>query len=53
MKKVLEHGLSFISQEQKRLSKILKDGKVNEKKKMELGQRLNILHSFSLAKDEL
>lgn len=45
MKKVIESGASFVKQENKRLTKIL-DGKVNEKKKQELQQRLNILKSL-------
>lgn len=53
MKKIIENGLSFVSQEVKRLNKILKDGKVNEKKKKDLYHRVNILHSFSVRKDEL
>ncbi|KAJ3653078.1 hypothetical protein Zmor_018995 [Zophobas morio] len=53
MKKIVEVGTGFVSQELARLNKILKDGKVNEKKKMELAGRVNILRSFSLPKDEL
>ncbi|RZC36424.1 ERp29 N domain containing protein [Asbolus verrucosus] len=53
MKKILENGISFVKQEYARLSKILKEGKVNEKKKLELSHRLNILRSFSLPRDEL
>lgn len=45
MKKVIETGASFVKKEEKRLIKIL-DGKVNEKKKQELQQRLNILRSL-------
>ncbi|XP_018563113.1 endoplasmic reticulum resident protein 29 [Anoplophora glabripennis] len=45
MKKVIEGGVSFVTQEEKRLTKLL-DGKVNEKKKQELQQRLNILRSL-------
>lgn len=53
MKKIVESGIDFVSQELGRLNKILKQGKVNNKKKVELGNRLNILRSFSLHKDEL
>lgn len=53
MKKIIENGFNFVSQEVKRLNKILKDGKVNEKKKKDLYHRVNILHSFSIKKDEL
>lgn len=53
MKKILDNGIGFVKQEVNRLSKILKEGKVNDKKKKELSNRLNILHSFSVSKDEL
>lgn len=53
MKKIVEQGIEFVANEKTRLQKLLKDGKVKEKKKMELSQKLNILHSFSLVKDEL
>ncbi|KAF2899663.1 hypothetical protein ILUMI_06523 [Ignelater luminosus] len=54
MKKILEQGVQFIKQEITRLGKIVKDGKVNDKKKEELSHRINILHSFSVPlKDEL
>lgn len=53
MKKILANGLDFVSQERNRLSKIIKEGKVNVKKKDELTQRLNILHSFIAQRDEL
>lgn len=53
MKKIIEKGASFVRNEADRLSKILKEGKVNEKKKQELSNHLNILHSFSVKKDEL
>ncbi|KRT81122.1 hypothetical protein AMK59_5402 [Oryctes borbonicus] len=53
MKKIIENGVKFVSQEKSRLNKIIKDGKLAEKKKDELSQRLNILHSFRVQKDEL
>ncbi|XP_050502485.1 protein windbeutel [Diabrotica virgifera virgifera] len=55
MKKTIEAGDTFINQEQKRLNKIVSEGKVNEKKKRELSNRLNILKSFSqeVSKTEL
>lgn len=53
MKKIIESGMSFVAQEKNRLNKIIKDGKLANKKKEELSQRLNILHSFRISKDEL
>lgn len=54
MKKIIEHGLKFIEQEKSRLGKIIKDGKINDKKVQEMTARLNILHSFVVrTKDEL
>ncbi|KAI4454515.1 endoplasmic reticulum protein erp29 [Holotrichia oblita] len=53
MKKIIESGMKFVTQEKSRLNKILKDGKLANKKKEELSQRLNILHSFRMNKDEL
>ncbi|XP_044261188.1 protein windbeutel [Tribolium madens] len=53
MSKIVESGLDFVNHELGRLNKILKQGKVNDKKKVELANRLNILRSFSLPKDEL
>ncbi|VDI49889.1 endoplasmic reticulum protein 29 [Mytilus galloprovincialis] len=59
MKKVLEKGESFIAEEVKRVEKI-RDGKISDKKREQLGSRLNILTSFKLllkkakkGKDEL
>ncbi|XP_046351507.2 endoplasmic reticulum resident protein 29-like [Haliotis rufescens] len=53
MKKVLEKGEGFIDSEIERVEK-LKDGKVSDKKKEQLGNRLNILTSFQLRiRDEL
>ena len=53
MTKVLDKGDDFISNEIERVEK-LKDGKVSDKKKEQLGKRLNILTSFELRlKDEL
>lgn len=46
MKKIIASGASFVKQESTRLEKILKEGKVNQKKKEELSQRSNILKSF-------
>ncbi|KAJ8981880.1 hypothetical protein NQ317_008228, partial [Molorchus minor] len=46
MKKVIEIGASFVGQEERRLNKIIKEGKVNDKKKEQLTHRLNILKSF-------
>ncbi|XP_057659424.1 protein windbeutel [Diorhabda carinulata] len=48
MNKVIEVGNSFTGQEKKRLEKILSEGKVAEKKKRELFNRLNVLKSFNL-----
>lgn len=53
MKKVLEAGVDFIKSEKERLGKLLKEPKVVEKKKQDLSNRLNILQSFVLSKDEL
>lgn len=53
MKKIISEGINFIKQEKLRLSKIIKEGKMNDLKKTEMTQRLNILHSFSIVKDEL
>ncbi|CAG9861512.1 unnamed protein product, partial [Phyllotreta striolata] len=47
MKKVLDNGYSFVLQEDARLEKIL-SGKVNDKKRRELSNRLNVLKSFSI-----
>ena len=54
MKKVIEKGTDFVESEVKRLEK-LKSGKLSDKKKEQLNDRLNILASFSmgLQKDEL
>lgn len=59
MRKVLEKGESYIDEEIKRVEKI-RDGKISDKKKEQLGSRLNILTSFQLrykesstGKDEL
>lgn len=46
MKKVIASGISFVKQESARLEKILKEGKVKQKKKDELTNRLNVLKSF-------
>lgn len=53
MKRILDKGPSFVKSEVERLSKIVREGKVNDKKKQELTNHLNILHSFSVTKDEL
>lgn len=47
MKKVLEKGVGFIDEEVKRVEKI-RDRKISDKKKEQLGSRLNILTSFQL-----
>ncbi|ESO97328.1 hypothetical protein LOTGIDRAFT_214161 [Lottia gigantea] len=53
MKRVLEKGEEFIESEIIRVEK-LRDGKVSDKKKEQLGERLNILTSFQMRmKDEL
>lgn len=54
MKKVIEKGNDFIETETKRVEK-LHSGKISDKKKEQLNDRLNILASFSmgLKKDEL
>ncbi|XP_069136386.1 endoplasmic reticulum resident protein 29-like [Argopecten irradians] len=53
MKKVVEKGTDFIDSEVTRVEK-LKDGKVSDKKKEQLNERLNILTSFQLLqRDEL
>lgn len=53
MKKIMEKGLEFLETEVKRVEK-LKDGKVSDKKKEQLNDRLNILISFKLRlNDEL
>ncbi|XP_033747702.1 endoplasmic reticulum resident protein 29-like [Pecten maximus] len=53
MKKIVEKGTDFVDSEITRVEK-LKDGKVSDKKKEQLNERLNILTSFQLLqKDEL
>lgn len=52
LKKVLENGDKFVDTEIERVEK-LRDGKLSDKKKEQLGERLNILTSFQLRKDEL
>ena len=53
MKKIIEKGNEFLDTEVKRVEK-LKDGKVSDKKKEQLSDRLNILNSFKLKlNDEL
>lgn len=50
----MDQGAEFVSNENTRLAKIIKEGKINDKKKTELGYRLNILKSFAMKeKDEL
>ncbi|XP_044763156.1 endoplasmic reticulum resident protein 29 [Coccinella septempunctata] len=55
MKRVLSNGVSFIKQETNRLKKLLKESNIQEKKKQDLSNRLNILKSFHVlgTKDEL
>ncbi|XP_045172032.1 endoplasmic reticulum resident protein 29-like [Mercenaria mercenaria] len=50
MKKVLEKGISFVNSEIERLEK-LRSGKLSDKKKEQIGDRLNILATFSISKD--
>ncbi|XP_059139062.1 endoplasmic reticulum resident protein 29-like [Physella acuta] len=53
LKKVLEKGKDFVKSEVTRVEK-LRSGKVSDKKKEQLGDRLNILTTFQLnVKDEL
>ncbi|XP_041350337.1 endoplasmic reticulum resident protein 29-like isoform X7 [Gigantopelta aegis] len=53
MKKIIEKGDNFIESEITRVEK-LRDGKVSDRKKEQLGSRLNILTSFQMSlKDEL
>lgn len=53
MQKIADKGSKFIQSEIERVEK-LKDGKVSDKKKEQLGKRLNILSSFEMRlKDEL
>ena len=53
MNKILDKGDGFVKTEIERVEK-LRDGKVSDNKKEQLGRRLNILTSFELrAKDEL
>ena len=54
MRKIIEKGTDFVESEVKRVEK-LKSGKLSDKKKEQLNDRLNILTSFSLGikKDEL
>ena len=53
MKKIIEKGDDFIESEITRVEK-LKDGKVSDRKKEQLGNRLNILTSFQMSlKEEL
>ncbi|OWF42383.1 endoplasmic reticulum resident protein 29-like [Mizuhopecten yessoensis] len=51
MKKILEKGDTFVNSEITRVEK-LKDGKVSDKKKEQLNERLNILTSFQLSQRE-
>lgn len=53
MKKIIDVGTKFVTQESERLKKILTEGKIAEKKQQELTYKVNILKSFSLPKDEL
>lgn len=46
MNKIIANGISFVKQETDRLEKILKEGKINQKKKEEISNRANILKSF-------
>lgn len=50
MKKIVEKGNEFVNTEIERLEK-LRDGKLSDKKKEQIGDRLNILSTFSVSKD--
>lgn len=53
MQKVITNGKKFLNQENERVTKLLK-GKITQKKKGELQDRLNILRAFvTQIKDEL
>ena len=53
MRKIIEKGNDFISSEVKRVEK-LRSGKVSDKKKEQLSDRLNVLSTFKMrSKDEL
>ena len=54
MWKIIEKGWGFVKQEKERLEK-LQSGKISDKKKEQIGNRLNILTQFSLGvpRDEL
>jgi len=51
MKKIISDGLGFAEKESARTKKLL-EGKITEAKKAELGEKINILRSFTLNKDE-
>lgn len=46
MKKIIASGDSFVETEESRVKKLLKDGKMDSKKKKDLKERLNVLQSF-------
>jgi hypothetical protein len=50
MQKVVEKGADFVGTEIERLEK-LRSGKLSDKKKEQIGDRLNILATFSVSKD--
>ena len=52
MRKVIDKGNIFISNESSRVENILK-GKISKEKQTEMQKRLNILQSFSTTHDEL
>ena len=53
MRKIIEKGTDFVATEVKRVDK-LRSGKVSDKKKEQLGDRLNVLNTFQIRlNDEL
>lgn len=49
MKKIVEKGEGFVETEVERLEK-LRSGKLSDKKKEQIGERLNILSTFTVSK---
>lgn len=45
MKRIQDKGLDFVAAEKKRLKQLL-NGKISEKKKLDILQKLNILSAF-------
>lgn len=52
MRKIIDKGNTFISNESSRVENVLK-GKINKEKQTEMQERLNILQSFGTTHDEL